>query len=423
MNKLKWHNEKRKVNDLVPYEKNPRLISPEQQENLKKSLKKFNLVEVPAINTDNQVIAGHQRLMILQLLGRGEETIDVRMPNRKLTPKEFERYLLISNRVTGEWDLEKLKAFDIELLMDVGFNDADLSDIWDGILETEDDGFDVERELKKIKETKIKPGDIFALGRHKLFCSDSTNPETVKKLAGKSRVDVINVDIPYNIGLNYDSGIGGKQNYGGKINDKKTDEDYRLFVKSIIGNGLSVAKEDCHVFIWSDEKYVGMLQELYKEAGLDQKRLCMWIKDNQNPTPQVAFNKVTEFCLYGTRGRPYLSDKFKNLNEIMNKEVTSGGRLIEDIMDLFNIWLVKRIAGNDYSHPTQKPVTLYEKSLRKCSRPGDIVLDLCAGSGALMAACHQLKRTAYLVEIEPIFCQLIINRYEQLSKTKVKKLN
>ena len=149
----------------------------------------------------------------------------------------------------------------------------------------------------------------------------------------------------------------------------------------------------------------------------------MWIKDNQNPTPQVAFNKVTEFCLYGTRGRPYLSDKFKNLNEIMNKEVTSGGRLIEDIMDLFNIWLVKRIAGNDYSHPTQKPVTLYEKSLRKCSRPGDIVLDLCAGSGALMAACHQLKRTAYLVEIEPIFCQLIINRYEQLSKTKVKKLN
>ena len=154
MNKLKWHNEKRKVNDLVPYEKNPRLISPEQQENLKKSLKKFNLVEVPAINTDNQVIAGHQRLMILQLLGRGEETIDVRMPNRKLTPKEFEQYLLISNRVTGEWDLEKLKTFDIELLMKVGFDDTDLSDIWDGALEVENDEFDVEKEIKKIRKPR-----------------------------------------------------------------------------------------------------------------------------------------------------------------------------------------------------------------------------------------------------------------------------
>jgi len=423
MTKLKWHNEKRKVNELVPYEKNPRRISPEQLENLKKSLKKFNLVEIPAIDADNKVIAGHQRLMILKLLGRGEEEIDVRVPNRKLTQKEFEQYLLISNRVTGEWDLEKLRDFDIELLMNVGFDDSDLSDIWDQVLEVENDEFNIEKEIKKAKETEIKLGDMFALGRHKLLCSDSTNPNTVKTLFGKTRADVINVDVPYNIGLSYDSGIGGKQNYGGKTNDKKTDEDYRLFVKSIIGNGLSVAKEDCHAFIWCDEKYVGMLEELYKEAGLDQKRLCMWLKDNQNPTPQVAFNKVTEFCLYGTRGKPYLSDKVKNLNEVLNKEVTTGGRLIDDIMDLFNIWLVKRLAGNEYLHPTQKPPTLYEKSLRRCSKPGDVILDLCAGSGSLMVASEQLKRMAYLVEIEPIFCQLIINRYEQLTKTRVKKLN
>lgn len=423
MTKLQWHNEKRKVNDLVPYDKNPRKISPEQIEKLKKSLNKFNLVEIPAIDTDGRIVAGHQRIMILQLLGRGEEMIDVRVPNRKLTKNEFKQYLLTSNRVTGEWDFEKLKAFDIELLMNTGFDDADLSHIWDEVLEVENDEFNVDEEIKKIKETKIKPGDVFALDKHRLACGSSMDHSVVKTLVGKSKVDLINTDVPYNIGLCYNSGIGGKQNYGGTINDRKSDAEYRLFLKRIIENGLSVAKENCHCFIWSDEKYIGMLQELYKEAGLDQKRLCMWIKGNQNPTPQVAFNKVTEFCLYGTRGKPYLSDRIKNLNEVLNKEVTTGNRLIDDIMDLLNIWLVKRLPGNEYEHATQKPATLYEKSLRRCSKPGDIVLDLCAGSGSLMVACEQLKRMAYLVEIEPIFCQLIINRYENLTKSKAKKLN
>lgn len=423
MKKLKWHNEKRKVKDLIPYDKNPRKISPEQIENLKKSLKKFDLVEIPAIDTNNRIIAGHQRLMILQLLGRNEEFIDVRVPNRKITEKEFKQYLLTSNRVTGEWDWAKIKEFDIEMLMNIGFDDSDLSNIWDDALGIENDEFDVEKEIQKIKKTDIKTGDMFKLGQHKLICHNATNPDVVKTLMGETRVNTINTDPPFNLGISYQSGIGSKKNYGGQTNDKKTDEEYRMFLKNIIENGLSVAHQDCHVFIWSDEKNIGLLQELYKEAGLEQKRLCMWIKNNQNPTPQIAFNKVTEFCLYGTRGTPYLSDKVKNLNEIMNKEITTGNRLVDDVMDLFNIWLVKRLPGNQYEHPTQKPVTLYEKALRRCSRPGDIILDLCAGSGSLMSACEQLKRVAYLVEIEPLFCQLIINRYEKISKTKVKKID
>jgi len=420
---LVWRTEKRRVDDLVPYEKNPRQLSEKQLEDLKRSIKKFNLIEIPAIDLDNRIISGHQRLKVLQLLNRGDEEIDVRVPNRPLSEKEYKSYLLISNAVHGDWDYNLLRGFDTELLLSIGFSDDDLSHIWDDQLETEDDGFDVEKELKKIKETKIKPGDIFALGPHRLICENSLNPNTVKLLAGKSKVDVINTDIPYNIGLSYDSGMGGKQNYGGKMNDQKTDTEYRSFIKTILENGLSIAKDDCHVFVWSDEKYIGMLQELYKEAGIDQKRLCTWIKNNQNPTPQIAFNKVTEFCLYGLRGKPYLSDKIKNLNEILNKDVTSGNRLIDDILDILNIWLIKRLPGNEYEHPTQKPPMLYEKSLRRCSKPGDIILDLCAGSGSLMVACEQLKRVAYLVDIEPKFCQLTLNRYEKLTNKKARKIN
>ena len=188
-------------------------------------------------------------------------------------------------------------------------------------------------------------------------------------------------------------------------------------------NGLSVTKPDAHLFFWCDERYVWLFQELYKELGIDSKRLCIWIKDNASPTPQLAFNKITEFCAYGVRGRPFLSDKIKNLNEVMNKELSTGNRLSEDILDLLNIWLVKRLPGNQYDHPTQKNPQIHEKALRRCTRPGDIVLDLTCGSGSILSACHQLKRTAYVSDCEPIFCQLTINRFKQISNDKIKKLN
>ncbi len=135
------------------------------------------------------------------------------------------------------------------------------------------------------------------------------------------------------------------------------------------------------------------------------------------------FNKVTEYVVYGTVGRPFLSNKVKNLNEVINKEVGTGNRLTEDILDLLNIWLIKRLPGNQYEHPTMKPPSLYEKSLRRCTRPGDVVLDLTAGSGSLLVACEQMKRTAMLCEVEPVFCQVIINRFKKISNESIKKLN
>src|SRR3989339_1125794 len=146
MQKLIWQTEKRTVNDLLPYSKNPRSISDKQMADLKKSLRKFNLVEIPAIDLDDKIIAGHQRVRALQLLGRGEELIEVRIPNRKLTQEEYDQYLITSNAVGGDWDFEKLKSFDLEMLTDIGFDKSELADIWDEHLEAEDDGFDVDTE-------------------------------------------------------------------------------------------------------------------------------------------------------------------------------------------------------------------------------------------------------------------------------------
>jgi DNA modification methylase len=421
--KLVWQTEKRPVKDLLPYEKNPRTISEKQIEDLKKSLKKFNLVEIPAIDTDGKIIAGHQRIKVLQILGREEEEIDVRVPNRKLTLKEYEQYMLTSNAVGGDWDFEKLKSFDVGLLLDIGFSEDDLSQIWDGYLETEDDNFELEKELEKIKMPKTKLGDIYQLGIHKLICGDTTDPSVISKLFGKEKAHMIFSDPIYNIGLSYDSGVGGKQSYGGKTKDQKTGTEYKNFLKQSLDNALSIANDNCHIFYWCDEVYIGLLQELYRESSIQNKRVCLWIKNGQNPTPGVAFSKCYEPCVYGIKGKPYLSKNEQGLNEVMNKDVSTGNRLIDDVLDLLDIWLVKRLAGNEYEHPTMKPPTVYEKAIRRCTKPGDIIFDGFGGSGSSLIAGEQLKRKVYLVDIEPIFCDLIINRYEKLTNQKAKKLN
>jgi DNA modification methylase len=423
MSPLVWKTEKRKVTDLVPNSQNPRSMSPEQVENLKKSLKKFNLVEIPVIDQDNKVIAGHQRLMVLKLLGRVQEQIEVRVPNRKLTKKEYDQYLLTSNRVHGDWNWDLLKDFDIDLLLDVGFDDMDLSHVWDDSLETEDDNFDVEKELAKIKKPITKTGDVYQLGIHRLICGDSTKLDDVKKVVGEVAIDMIYSDPIYNIGLDYSKGVSTAGKYGGKTNDKKTSVDYRAFLKSTMENGLMVAKPDVHVFYWCDENYIGLVQSLYGELGIVNRRVCLWVKNNFNMTPGIAFNKAYEPNVYGTRGKPYLAPKIQNLNELMNKEIGNGNRVADDIMDLFSIWLAKRLPGQEYEHPTQKPPTLHEKALRRCTKIGDAILDLFGGSGSTLIACEQLKRRAFLVEIEPIFCDLIIRRYEALTKTKAKLIS
>ncbi len=420
---LTWHTETRTVDDLVPNAKNPRSLSDKQRADLEASITKFNLVEIPAINTDNQVLAGHARLKIFQALGRGQEKIDVRVPNRTLTEKECEEYLLRSNKNTGSWDYELLKAFDTEFLLEIGFDDTDLSNIWDDVLELENDDFREEDEIENAKNTDITPGDRFALGNHRLICGDSTDAQVVRTLVGEHQIDMVYVDIPYNIGLSYDKGLGGKQSYGGNVDDKKSDTEYRAFVHSLMTNALLVSANDSHHFWYCDSSYVGMLQSLFSELGIGYKRTALWIKNGINPTPQVAMSKMYEPCVYGTRGKPFLSPKHTKIGEILNTDIGIGNATIDDIMDMVDIWLAKRDAGSDYEHPTQKPLTLHERPLNRCTKIGDRVLDLCAGSGSTLLACEQLKRTAFLVEKSPIFCQLIINRYEHFTGSTAIKLD
>lgn len=419
LKKLVWLVKKLSVSDLKSWKKNPRKISKEAFEKLKERIKARGFHDVIKIDTDNTILSGNQRKKALQELGIKEVT--VLYPNRKLTKEERNKVALESNFNDGTWDFEGLKDFRLDLLADIGFSKDELQNIWSDVLEIKDDEFDEEAEIKKAGGTDIKTGDMFALGKHRLICGDALELATVKKLMGSTKADLVDDDLPFNIGLSYNSGVGKKKGkYGGTTNDSKSDEDYKKFVRTIMQNSLEVSKPDCHYIFWCDERYVWLFQILFKDLGIDSKRLLIWIKNNSSPTPAIAFNKAAEFAVYGIRGHAFLNKNVSNLTEIANKGINVGNESFDQIQELLNVWTVKRLPSKDYKHPTQKSPSLHEKAIKRCTRPGDIVLDLTAGSGSILSACEQLGRVAYLCEKEPVFSQVIINRFEKLTGLKAK---
>ncbi len=418
MTKLIWRSEKRGVKSLKAWKNNPRKITKVAFEKLKDRIKQRGFHDVIKIDTDGTVLSGNQRKKALTELGIQEVTVLI--PNRKLTLDERNKIALESNTNDGEWDFEGLKSFDMDTLTDIGFDKNELQDIWSENLEAEDDQFDVDAELKKITKPKTKLGDLIIMGGHRLYCGDSLDPSSLKKLFGKEKASMIYSDPVYNIKINYNGGIGGKQNYGGNVNDNRTDSDYKEFLRKSMVNALSVSKPDTHIFYWSDQIYIGFVQDLYRELGIDNKRVCLWVKNSQNPVPSVAFNKCYEPCTYGVRGRPYITKNIQNLNEVMNKEITTGNNLLTEALDHLDLWFVKRLSGKEYEHATSKPPKLHEKAIRRCTKPGDIILDSFAGSSSTMICAEQLKRRVYAVELEPRFCDLTIKRFELLTGKKAK---
>lgn len=415
---ITWRTETRKVADLVPWSENPRSITKKALDKLVSRIKERGFHSAIVVDTDNTILSGNQRKKALEQLKIAE--VAVLIPSRKLTRDEREKIALESNLNDGEWDFEKLKSFNFDLLTDIGFPDTDMSNLFAENLEAEDDNFDEKKEFEKIKVPKSKLGDLIIMGRHKLICGDCTDPQVLKKLFADERASVIYSDPPYNLRIDYNKGLGGKQNFGGNVNDNRTDAEYREFLKKSIACALSIAKPDVHCFYYSDQTYIGYLQEIYRELGIENKRVCLWIKNGQNPVPSVAFSKCYEPCTYGVRGRPYISPNLQNLNEVMNKEMTTGNSLLEETLDHLDIWGVKRLGGKTHEHATSKPPQLHNKAIRRCSKPNDIILDSFSGSASTMISAEQLKRRVYAVELEPAFCDLAILRYERFTGDKAK---
>ncbi len=411
------------VSKIKPNEYNPKKFSTEQLTQISESIKRFGFVD-PLIlngapNRKNILIGGHGRLKVAKELGIKE--VPVVYTNISEINKEKELAIRL-HKNQGDFDLELLGEFDEKFLEDIGFSDEELDGVFIN-LDTEEDGFSTEKELEKIKKPKSKLGDLYQLGPHRLLCSDSTEIKSVKRVVGQEKIDMVYCDPVYNINLSYKNGIGGTKNYGGSSTDNKSDKDYEEFLKKTIKNAFAVTNTNAHFFYYCDQTYTPLIASIYKEIGIDFKRICIWLKGIANPTPQIAFSKVYEPCVYGTKGKPYLSPHHRNYDEVLNKDIGTGNEMIENYMEMLDVWAIRRLSGNLYEHPTEKPITLHDKPIKRCTKIGDNILSLFGGSGGELIASHQLKRKCFMVEIDPVFVDLIIKRYEMFTGDKARKIN
>ncbi|MFZ2167924.1 MAG: DNA methyltransferase [Minisyncoccia bacterium] len=423
--KITWSPATRKLGDLIKNGYNPRSLSENERRDLEKSVQEFGTVVPIVLNIGsrtNIIIGGEQRVKVYADLGI--EEVECMVPSRELTLDEERSLNLRLNKNTGSWNEELLKDFDMSMLLDVGFGDEELQNLFDDV-DMVDDDFNLDKALKDTIVPKVKLGEIWELGKHRLLVGDSTDKESVDQLMNGDLADIVYCDPPYNIGLDYSRGVGNKEKYQGSYSgkdDSKKDSDYLDFLDKSMGVAKSVCKENAHFFYWCDSSYIGMVQSLYAKHKVNAKRVCLWLKNNQNPTHKIAFNKVYEPCVYGTIGKPYLNQGLNNINEILNQEVTTGNQVHDEIFDMIDIWIEKRDNAQSYQHPTQKPVTLNEKPFKRCSAPLHIVYSGFAGSGSDLIACEELNRAWRGVEKDLIFATIVIDRWEKFTNLKAKKI-
>lgn len=248
---------------------------------------------------------------------------------------------------------------------------------------------------------KIKTGDIFLLGNHKLLCSDARDKESVKRLMGKDKIDIILTDVPY--GIDYVTSKNGFKQKLSKAKDIEgdgfqSDEDYRKFTKEWLDTTIPYLEKKNSVYVFNCDKMIFPLREGMQDAGIYFSQLLIWIK-SQAVIGRKDYLPMHELIAYGWCG----THTFKKGKDK-------------------SVLFVPKPAKSKL-HPTMKPVSLLRRIILNSTKIGDIAYDPFSGSGSVAIASEETKRKCLMVEIDPQYCETIIERFEKYSGIKAKKLN
>ena len=379
--------EKKNTADLLPADYNPRKdLKPgdAEYEKLKRSIEQFGYVEPVIWNkTTGRVVGGHQRLKVLMDMGMTEvDCVVVEMDEDK------EKALNIAlNKISGDWDKDKLALliadlqgadFDVSL---TGFEPAEIDDLFKDTLKdgVKDDDFDLGAELEK--PTMSKPGDIWALGRHRLICGDSTKAETYDLLMGSTKANLVITDPPYNV--NYEGSAG-------KIkNDNMADEAFYNFLLDAYTQMHSAMADDASIYVFHADTEGLNFRRAFADAGFYLSGCCIWKKQSL-VLGRSPYQWQHEPCLYGWKKNG------KHQWYTGRKETT--------------IWEFDKPKKNG-DHPTMKPIPLLAYPIMNSSMSNSVVLDPFGGSGSTLIACEQTDRICYTMELDEKFCDVIVKRY------------
>lgn len=410
MEELVWHTVKRKVSELIPYQKNPRKISKQEQERLLESIKKFNLADIPGIDIDETLVWGHQRMKVLILLGRGEEEIDVRIPNRKLTEEEFKELNIRSNINNGDWDADILaENFDTQLLEDCGLEDVEK------LLATA--AINTETEEKEIParpsepECIIQKGDVFSINGHRIICGDSTSPEDMGRLMAGYKADMIFTDPPYNVKIDSIVNLGKTQHREFvQASGEMTEEEFTAFLTNAFNRMIECSKDGSIHYICMDWKHLYEIISAHRATTYEWKNLCVWVKDNGGMG-----------TFYRSKHELVLVFKNGTAQHINNFELGQTGRYRTNVWEYAGANSFtsrgKSSLGNTVDvgdlkyHPTVKPLDMVADAIIDCSFRGNNILDSFLGSGTTLIACEKTGRFCFGSELDPAYVQVSITRY------------
>ncbi len=400
---LSWQSQKRKISDLIPASYNPRKWPDKEIKDLKASLEKFSLADPIVINANNTVIGGHFRLTLLK--EKGIDEVDVRVPDRLLEEAEERELNIRLNRNCGLWDFDALANFDEDLLTDIGFDSKELDKIFQ--LETQPG----EDDVPEVKETDIKLGDIFQLGRHRLMCGDSTQREDVEKLMRGEKSDMLFTSPPYNLGvsarLSGNTYISNRGNIYELYDDNQKESSWLNLMEDFISAWLNHSEYICI----NIQSLAGNRKLLWQFINLNVDYFCdvaIWNKGFTAPSmaPKVM-NSSFEFLFFFSRDNPNRSIRTADFRGTVN-----------------NVFDIPPQRKNKFSdiHGATFPVELPTKIIENFTRRGMIIVDCFSGTGSTLIACEKIGRICYGMEISPTYIDVIINRWQRFTNKKAEKI-
>ena len=384
------------VSELIPYVRNARTHSEAQVSQIAASIREFGFLSPILVAEDNTILAGHGRLAAALKLGLKKVPC---VKENHLTETQKRAYIIADNKLSlnAGWDNELLAVelselegadFNLDLL---GFDEVELSSIFDADKDVSDDDFDVEKELEE--PCFSKTGDMWTLGKHRVICGDATKLETYKTLLENTKVNLVVTDPPYNV--NYEGAAGKIKN-----DNMENDKFYQFLFNSFVNMEQAMA-DDASIYVFHADTEGLNFRKAFQDAGFYLSGCCIWKKPSL-VLGRSPYQWQHEPCLYGWK------KKGKHKWYAGRKETS--------------VWEFEKSKKNA-DHPTMKPIALLAYPIKNSSMTNSLVLDPFAGSGSTLIACEQTGRVCYAIELDEKYCDVIVKRYiEQVGNDKSVKV-
>jgi len=404
------------VGALKAYARNARTHSKRQIEQIAASIQRFGFVNPVLVDDDLGIIAGHGRVEAAKLLGMDAVPV-LRLSH--LDETERRAYVLADNRLAEKagWDRDLL-ALELQGLVEldfdlgaIGFEAAEFDIILDTAAEADPAASDGEDDIPTLPVTAVtRPGDLWVLGRHRLLCADARHDAAYSALMPGEEAAMMFTDPPYNVPIDGFAGGKGKAKRRdfAMASGEMSEDEFVNFLETTLGPAAARCRNGAIAFVCMDWRHMGELLAAGKAVFDELKNVCVWAKTNGGMGSLYRSQHELVF-VFGRGGAAHCN----------NVELGRFGRNRTNLWTYAGANSFKHERDEELAmHPTVKPVALVQDAIKDVSRRGDIVLDPFGGSGSTLIAAERCGRSARLIELDPIYCDVIVQRYQAYTGKK-----